>query len=203
MSKASQQESLTDVQKGKLLREARKRLKWNQDEAGKALNLDPSYVSQLENGRRPVDFSYVEKLRDLEKSNQVKAQRAEDSLYSDYSLRTRCHDYLNEVLDACEADEDRLRWTYVELQRRFPIPVTVITKHGIVQTEHADLRGVNSKVAERLKAGVAPVVGGSGGSEGSQTSASTVSPSENKPAPSDPAHPVKGQKSATPKPAPK
>lgn len=89
----------------------------------KALNLDKTYLSQLENGRRPVQDWVLEKAREIEKSTLVKAQQAREAAasYSKDSIHERCHQYLSQVLDACSGDEDRLRWTFVELKRHFPI----------------------------------------------------------------------------------
>lgn len=44
---------------GERLRAVRKRLGWTQRKMAVFLNLDSTYVSQLENGRKPVDESYV------------------------------------------------------------------------------------------------------------------------------------------------
>ena len=89
----------------------------------KAMGLDKSYLSQLENGRRPVDEFYVARAADIEKSNLINAQQVRESTasYSDDSIQQRCHRYLSSVLEECRHDEDRLRWTFVELQRHFPL----------------------------------------------------------------------------------
>lgn len=37
------------------------------------------------------------------------------------TLRRRAHGHLDAVLDACQHDEHRLSWTYIELQEHFPL----------------------------------------------------------------------------------
>jgi transcriptional regulator with XRE-family HTH domain len=51
-----------DEVKGKKLRELRKHLDWTQEQLAQRLDLDPTYLSQLENGRRPVHSSYIERV---------------------------------------------------------------------------------------------------------------------------------------------
>jgi len=62
----SQQQSLTNLEKAKKLREIRKRMGWTQERMAVALNLDSTYLSQLENDRRPVDEYYVTKVNEIE-----------------------------------------------------------------------------------------------------------------------------------------
>jgi transcriptional regulator with XRE-family HTH domain len=39
-----------------------------------------------------------------------------------WEVRQLAHEYLDKVLDTCHGDKHRLTWTYVELQRRLPLP---------------------------------------------------------------------------------
>ncbi len=105
------------------MREARVAAELTQSQMAQALNLDPTYLSQLENGHRAVDERYVEKALGIEKSNKVKAQEAAASptRYIEQTIFERCHQYLTRVLEECHHDEDRLRWTFIELQRHFPL----------------------------------------------------------------------------------
>jgi transcriptional regulator with XRE-family HTH domain len=41
--------------------------------------------------------------------------------YSESSVRTKCHQYLNQMLDECGTDEGKLWWTFHELKRTFPL----------------------------------------------------------------------------------
>jgi DNA-binding transcriptional regulator YdaS (Cro superfamily) len=89
------------------------------------LGLDPTYLSQLENGARPVDPWYIQRAEEIE-SAFGKAKEVKETApagFDSSGVRERAHAYLDRVLDACDADEDKLRWTLVELQRRFPLEV--------------------------------------------------------------------------------
>lgn len=73
----SQQKVLTNFDKGKILRDARKNLGLNQRDMADRLNIDPTYLSQLETGARNVDDWYLDEVnRLLEKSNNVKETEA-------------------------------------------------------------------------------------------------------------------------------
>lgn len=69
----SQKESmktLTNIEKGRSLRTIRKTLHFTQNQMAERLELDPTYLSQLENGSRPVDEWYLQKAQQIfEKSN--------------------------------------------------------------------------------------------------------------------------------------
>lgn len=41
-------------------------------------------------------------------------------------VRQRAHEYLDRMLDACHDDEDRERWTLVELKKKFPLPSSAV-----------------------------------------------------------------------------
>lgn len=110
-------------QAGEKIRESRKRAGLNQDQMAKAMNLDKSYLSQLENGHRWVDSFYVNRAAEIEKSNIVNAQQAKDAPahYGHDSIQERCHQHLRKVLEQYGHDEVRLSWVLVELQRHFPL----------------------------------------------------------------------------------
>ena len=120
----SQQKSLTNFDKGKLLMAARKRLGLSQRQMAMKLNLDSSYISQLENGRREVDEFYVrraeELARDFENSNKIKT--SSDPLHetSDYVTPEGCLEYLRQFLATC-TDATKLGWTAIELKEHFPL----------------------------------------------------------------------------------
>jgi ribosome-binding protein aMBF1 (putative translation factor) len=71
--KVSQQKYLTNFDKGKLLVAVRKRLGFSPAQMAEKLNLDSTYLSQLENGRREVDEFHVQRaegfVHDLENAN--------------------------------------------------------------------------------------------------------------------------------------
>src|SRR5215469_17271438 len=64
----SPQKPAIKSEKAKQLREMRLRLDWTQQQMAEALGLDPSYLSQLENGRRKLDDWYLKKAGEFEKS---------------------------------------------------------------------------------------------------------------------------------------
>lgn len=86
-----------------------------------------------------------------------------------------------------------------------PQKVTAITKHGIVREEHADLQGVSSDVAERVKAGSAGAAEAAGlpGIAARPTSPKAASTTDNKASPSDPVDQRSGHGKVAPKKAPK
>lgn len=119
----SQIKTLTNLDKGKLLRDARKRLGFTQETMAEKLGLDPTYVSQLEKGRRNVDEFYLKRVEEIEgefnKSNKVKEGTTP---YTTTDIRGECHLYLERVMDSCGGDQHRLSWIYIELTKRFPLP---------------------------------------------------------------------------------
>jgi transcriptional regulator with XRE-family HTH domain len=80
----SQQQSLTNFDKGAILMAARKRLRFSQVQMAQKLNLDPTYLSQLENGQREVDEFYVQRaeelVREFENANKAKGAAAQRQL---------------------------------------------------------------------------------------------------------------------------
>lgn len=52
---------MTNVEKGVVLLNARKELGWTQEKMARALDIDRSWLLQLEKGRRKVDDYYVER----------------------------------------------------------------------------------------------------------------------------------------------
>jgi transcriptional regulator with XRE-family HTH domain len=122
----NQQEHISNADKGKLLVAARKRLGLNQAQMAEKLNLDPSYLSQLENGRQKVGDFYVERAeelaREFENANQFRNSAEARAAASDYAAPTResCLQYLERFLDAC-TDAAKLGWTLVELREHFPL----------------------------------------------------------------------------------
>ena len=121
--KVSQQKIFNNFEKGKLLIAARKRLGWSQVQMAQKLNLDSTYLSQLENGRREVDEFYVQRAeelaREFENANKLKAS-AEVIFESSAPSRESCLQYLHQFLETC-TDAAKLGWTAVELKEHFPL----------------------------------------------------------------------------------
>jgi DNA-binding XRE family transcriptional regulator len=117
----SSQKPLIKTEKAKQLREMRRRLEWTQQQMAEALGLDPSYLSQLENGRRKLDDWYLKKASEFEKSKSggIITSGPADS-YSLESTAESCLAYLRQFLTSCK-DPAKIVWTYVELQEHFPL----------------------------------------------------------------------------------
>ena len=124
--KVSQQKNLTNFDKGKLLIASRKRLGFSQVQMAQKLNLDPTYLSQLENGRREVDEFYVQRAeelaREFEQATRLResAEAIFDSGGQAAPSRESCLQYLQKFLETC-TDPARLGWTAVELKEHFPL----------------------------------------------------------------------------------
>jgi transcriptional regulator with XRE-family HTH domain len=123
----SQHKTLTKFDKGKLLREQRKRLGFTQKAMANKLNLDPTYLSLLENGHREVDDWYVQRagelLADFEKSKEVQSEvsrgeREGNALGS--ATREECRNYFLRFLEMCD-EPAKLGWLAVELREHFPL----------------------------------------------------------------------------------
>lgn len=105
---------------------ARKRLGFSQVQMAEKLNLDPTYISQLENGRREVDEFYVtraeELAREFEAVNKIKSSTEAMRETSGHMEPTResCLQYLRQFLEGC-TDAAKLGWTAVELKEHFPL----------------------------------------------------------------------------------
>ena len=120
------QKSMTNADKGKLLMAARKRLGLSQVQMAQKLNLDHTYLSQLENGRREVDEFYVQRAeelaREFENVNTFQATSGEirDAMAQAGPSREGCLEYFKLFLETC-TDAARLGWTAVELKQHFPL----------------------------------------------------------------------------------
>jgi DNA-binding XRE family transcriptional regulator len=109
------------MEKAKQLREMRRRLDWTQQQMAEALGLDPSYLSQLENGRRKLDDWYLKKAGEFEKSKTANIfGSVTPESYSLQSTAESCVTYLKQFLGTCQ-DPAKIVWTYVELQEHFPL----------------------------------------------------------------------------------
>jgi transcriptional regulator with XRE-family HTH domain len=111
---------LIKTEKARQLREMRRRLEWTQQQMAEALGLDPSYLSQLENGRRKLDDWYLKKASEFEKSKSGGLIGASSEVYSLESTAESCLAYLRQFLITCK-DPAKIVWTYVELQEHFPL----------------------------------------------------------------------------------
>jgi transcriptional regulator with XRE-family HTH domain len=117
---------ISNAEKGKLLMAARKRLGFSQVQMAEKLNLDPTYISQLENGRREVDEFYVtraeELAREFEEANKIKSstEAMRETPGHIEPTRESCLQYLRQFLEAC-TDAAKLGWTAVELKEHFPL----------------------------------------------------------------------------------
>lgn len=117
----SQQKPMIKTEKARQLREMRRRLEWTQQQMAEALGLDPSYLSQLENGRRKLDDWYLKKAGEFEKtkSSNIFGSVTPES-FSMQSTAESCMAYLKQFLATCK-DPAKIVWTYVELQQHFPL----------------------------------------------------------------------------------
>lgn len=150
-----------DVEK---LKSARKRLGWDQKKMGEALGLDRSYISQLENGARAIKPWVLERLEIIERGVAAGVEKSTPStlneartpyrpapvtLKSTSPLAQRCLDHCVEFIDGCEDDANRLGWTLVELQTRFPLNKWLESPGtGAPPSIH----GASSIVAEKIRA---------------------------------------------------
>ena len=120
------QKTMTNAEKGKLLMVARKRLGLNQVQMAQKLNLDSTYLSQLENGRREVDEFYVQRAEEFarESENASKSQagigEVRELLGKASLSREKCLEYFRVFLETC-TDAAKLGWTAVELEQHFPL----------------------------------------------------------------------------------
>jgi transcriptional regulator with XRE-family HTH domain len=121
-----QTKQLTNSDKGKLLMAARKRLGFSQVQMAQELNLDSTYLSQLENGRREVNEFYVQRAeemaRERENENRFRdsVEAARESLDQAALTRESCLQYFQQFLNTC-TDATKLGWTAVELKEHFPL----------------------------------------------------------------------------------
>jgi DNA-binding XRE family transcriptional regulator len=117
----SPQKPAIKTEKAKQLREMRRRLDWTQQQMAEALGLDPSYLSQLENGRRKLDDWYLKKAGEFEQSKATNIfGNVTPESYSLQSSAESCVAYLKQFLATCK-DPAKVVWTYVELQEHFPL----------------------------------------------------------------------------------
>lgn len=117
----SQPKPVIKIEKAKQLREMRRRLEWTQQQMAEALGLDPSYLSQLENGRRKLDDWYLKKAGEFEKTKTANIfGSVPPESYSMESTAESCLAYLKQFLATCK-EPAKVVWTYVELQQHFPL----------------------------------------------------------------------------------
>src|SRR5580692_6666075 len=117
----SSQKPAIKPEKARQLREMRRRLEWTQQQMAEALGLDPSYLSQLENGRRKLDDWYLKKAGEFEKTKSLNIfGNVTPESYSLQSTAESCLAYLKQFLSTCK-DPAKIIWTYVELQEHFPL----------------------------------------------------------------------------------
>jgi transcriptional regulator with XRE-family HTH domain len=122
----SHAKNISNAEKGKRLMAARKRLGFSQVQMAEKLNLDPTYISQLENGRREVDEFYVARAEELAREfaevNKIKTSTdaMRESPGNVEPTRESCLHYLQQFLQTC-TDAAKLGWTAVELKEHFPL----------------------------------------------------------------------------------
>ena len=113
-------------EKGKRLIAARRRLGFRQVQMAQKLNLDSTYLSQLENGRREVDEFYVQRAeelaREFENANKFKGATGgvRESIGQTEPAHESCLEYFRKFLETC-TDAAKLGWTAVELKEHFPL----------------------------------------------------------------------------------
>lgn len=126
----SSQKTVIKTEKARQLREMRRRLEWTQQQMAEALGLDPSYLSQLENGRRKLDDWYLKKASEFEKNKLAVPFVATSDSYSLQSTAESCLAYLQQFLTTCK-DPAKIVWTYVELQEHFPLDKWVAAEEDL------------------------------------------------------------------------
>jgi len=189
----SQQKNLTNFDKGKLLVAARKRLGFSQVQMAAKLNLDSTYLSQLENGRREVDEFYVQRAeelaREFENTNKFKAAASALNEASDQIEPTResCLQYLKQFLDTC-TDAAKLGWTAIELKDHFPLdkwtPISSVPDAVAAQAAKRALAEVQTPGVVYGRSRKAASTSGKTSSRASRAgAASTAPPTPPKPAP--------------------
>ncbi|HXT13188.1 MAG TPA: helix-turn-helix transcriptional regulator [Candidatus Angelobacter sp.] len=103
---------------------ARKRLGFSQVQMAEKLNLDPTYISQLENGRREVDEFYVRRAEELAQEHENKFKASPEAMreWSAEEVPTResCLEYFQQFLETC-TDPAKLGWAAMELKEHFPL----------------------------------------------------------------------------------
>src|SRR5580698_180101 len=134
----SQPKPVIKIEKAKQLREMRLRLDWTQQQMADALGLDPSYLSQLENGRRKLDDWYLKKAGEFEKAKTTDIfGRVTPESFSLQSTAESCITYLKQFLATCK-DPAKVVWTYVELQEHFPLDKWMAAEEDISSAEPFD-----------------------------------------------------------------
>jgi transcriptional regulator with XRE-family HTH domain len=111
-----------------ILKGVRKRLGWDQAHMAHELGLNRSYLSQLENGARPIQPWVIERVTSIE-AGAGKAMMALSDAVRGYgglppsaaALARSCVEHLAQFLEKAGADIVRLSWTVDELHRRFPL----------------------------------------------------------------------------------
>ena len=117
---------IANEDKGRRLTAARRRLGFRQVQMAQKLNLDSTYLSQLENGRREVDEFYVQRAeelaREFENANKSKGASEEirESMGRTEPAHESCMEYFRKFLETC-TDAAKLGWTAVELKDHFPL----------------------------------------------------------------------------------
>ena len=119
-------EKMTDVQKGQILWETRKKLHFNQKKMADLLKLDSTYLSQLENGHRHVDNWYVQRAQEMMVAFGKTAPAKPPPKWKIQGMREKSHLALERVLEACHGDDRRLAWTYIELTKHFPVSKKIV-----------------------------------------------------------------------------
>lgn len=122
------------------LKAARKRLGWNQEELAKALGLDRSYLSQLENGREIQPWVW-ERLEVIERGVKAGVDKStacrEESTAPGSPLEMQCREYLDDFLQTCHGDAAHLGWTLVELKKKFPLDLWAAPGASLARHEDA------------------------------------------------------------------
>ncbi len=118
---------MSPLDKAKLLHSTRKRLGWTQTRLAKALGLDRSYLSQLENYSqygREIDEFYLERLALLEREQgSTPADKLPLTATGPHRApaESACLEYFMKFLKTCRGEPARLGWTWIELRERFPL----------------------------------------------------------------------------------
>ncbi len=145
------------------------------------LNLDSTYLSQLENGRREVDEFYVQRadelVREFENANKLKisTEAIRESLGQAVPAPESCLQYLQLFLETC-TDAAKLGWTAIELKEHFPLDkwarlnslpdavatqaatraVAEVQKHSVVYGRSRKAASTSGKTSSRASRAGAP-----------------------------------------------
>ena len=117
---------MTNIEKAKFLRECRKKMGLTQADMAQRLGLDATYLSQLENDRRPIDDFYIDKVKDIQSRRGDAGDHGGGYVLNDRGPdpigvgKKKCLNHMRDYLSGCN-DANEVAWTLVELRHHFPL----------------------------------------------------------------------------------